>query len=226
MSQKYYSQRESFPCLSVIKSKYRGEWGCVLYMRDVRWRLVKCTSLEHRVWLLWNWQFAGLIERSVLLFCDLSYSLNLRSWREKVDDVSGRGPGVKTVFMRDVRWEAWAHVTQGDTDFNWYELVTPAGAASRLMPHQSPIKTPLSLIHPALHVTLTVTSLLHDSPARHDKYVLIVFSYRVISSLDSLSLERRMVQFCARLLSITEMILCRRPMVPINLRSSIDPSTD
>ena len=40
------------------------------------------------------------------------------------------------------------------------------------MPHQSPIKTPLSLIHPALHVTLTVTSLLHDSPARHDKYVL------------------------------------------------------
>ena len=34
------------------------------------------------------------------------------------------------------------------------------------MPHQSPIKTPLSLIHPALHVTLTVTSLLHDSPAR------------------------------------------------------------
>ena len=172
MSQKYYSQRESFPCLSVIKSKYRGEWGCILYMRDVRWRLVKCTSLEHRVWLLWNWQFAGLIERSVLLFCDLSYSLNLRSWREKVDDVSGRGPGVKTVFMRDVRWEAWAHVTQGDTDFNWYELVTSAGAASRLMPHQSPIKTPLSLIHPALHVTLTVTSLLYDSPARHDKYLL------------------------------------------------------
>ena len=48
----------------------------------------------------------------------------------------------------------------------------------------------------------------------------------MISSLDILSLERRMVQFWARLLSMTEMILWRRPMVPINLRSSIDPSTD
>ena len=47
----------------------------------------------------------------------------------------------------------------------------------------------------------------------------------VISSLESLSLERRMVQFWARLLSITEMILCRRPIVPISRRSSIEPST-
>ena len=47
----------------------------------------------------------------------------------------------------------------------------------------------------------------------------------VISSLESLSLERRIVQFWARLLSITEMILCRRPMVPISRRSSIEPST-
>ena len=48
----------------------------------------------------------------------------------------------------------------------------------------------------------------------------------MISSLDILSLERRMVQFCARLLSITLMILWRLPMVPINLRSSMEPSTD
>ena len=48
----------------------------------------------------------------------------------------------------------------------------------------------------------------------------------VISSLESLSLERRMVQFWARLLSITEMILCRLPTVPISRRSSIEPSTD
>ncbi len=169
-SKKYYSQRESFSSLSVIKSKYRGEWGCILYMRDVRWRLVKCTSLEHRVWLLWNWQFAGLIERSVLLFCDLSYSLNLRSWREKSWWCVGPRARGKNSFHARCQMRG-AHVT-GDTDFNWYELVTPTGAASRLMPHQSPIKTPLSLIHPALHVTLTVTFLLHDSPARHDKCVL------------------------------------------------------
>ena len=59
----------------------------------------------------------------------------------------------------------------------------------------------------------------------------IIYSFQsrvthlVISSFDIFSLERRMVQFWARLLSITEMILCRRPIVPISRRSSIEPST-
>ena len=36
----------------------------------------------------------------------------------------------------------------------------------------------------------------------------IAGTHRVMSSLDIFSLERRMVQFCALLPSITEMILC------------------
>ena len=114
-----------------------------MYMRDVRWGLVKCTSLELGVWLLWNWQFAGLIERSVLLFCDLSYSLNLRSWREKGWWCVGPRTRGKNSFHAGCQMRA-AHEA-GDTDFNWYELVTPAGGTSGLMPHQSAIKTPLSL---------------------------------------------------------------------------------
>ena len=121
-----------------------------MYMRDVRWGLVKCTSLELGVWLLWNWQFAGLIERSVLLFCDLSYSLNLRSWREKGWWCVGPRTRGKNSFHAGCQMRE-AHET-GDTDFNWYELVTPAGATSWLMPHQSPIKAPLSLWF-SLHVT-------------------------------------------------------------------------
>ena len=51
-------------------------------------------------------------------------------------------------------------------------------------------------------------------------------THLVISSFDIFSLERRMVQFWARRLSMTEMILCLLPMVPISLRSSMEPSTD
>ena len=194
-----------------------------MYMRDVRWGLVKCTSLELGVWLLWNWQFAGLIERSVLLFCDLySYSLNLRSWREKGWWCVGPRTRGKNSFHAGCQMRE-AHET-GDTDFNWYELVTPAGATSWLMPHQSPIKTPLSLWF-SLHVTPHPGILALWCPGMVNM-ILLLLSHLVISSFDSFSLERRMVQFWARLLSMTDMILWRRPMVPINLRSSIDPSTD
>ena len=51
-------------------------------------------------------------------------------------------------------------------------------------------------------------------------------TYLVISSFDIFNFDKRIVQFWARRLSMTEMILCLRPIVPISLKSSIDPSTD
>ena len=51
-------------------------------------------------------------------------------------------------------------------------------------------------------------------------------AYLVISSFDIFNFDKRIVQFWARRLSMTEIILCLRPIVPISLKSSIDPSTD